>query len=360
MPADGAEKQVMLVGTYTTRGSEGIYTVTIDPETGGLGAPHLVAKTENPSFLAVDPGKKHLYAVNEAGRFDGRPGGGVTVFTLDRATGALAELNREPTGGSAPCHLAVSADGTHLVVANYGDGTVTLFPLRPDGSLAPSSQTVRHTGSGPDKTRQKGPHAHGVTFAPTGGFVLVPDLGIDRIMGYRLDAAAHRLEPAPAATAAVTPGSGPRHITFHPNRKWAYAVGEMNAEVTLFSWNGAAGELKPVATAAALPAEFKGKNTAAEIAVHPNGRFLYASNRGHDSVAVFTLGADGTPAAIQHAPCGGKSPRSISLDPTGRFLVCANQDSDNLTILKVDPETGRLSPVIAEVKLSAPVCVLFP
>lgn len=347
------------IGTYSQRGSEGMYATRLDPATGRLDPPRVAAPAKNPSFLARHPSRPVLYAVNETGRHMGRPVGAVIAFAVDPATGALSELNSEPTGGPVPCHLAVDASGAALVVANYVDGTVAVFPLKPDGRLEPVSQLLRHEGSGPNEQRQKGPHAHGVTFAPGNDFVFVPDLGIDRIVGYRFDAQRIRLVRHEPASRAVHPGAGPRHFAFRPDGKTAYAVNELDATVTAFRWNPTAGELTPLATVPGLPKEFEGKNTAAEIAVHPSGRFLYISNRGHDSIAVFALDAEGRPEPVQHHPSGGSAPRNFSLDPSGRFLVVANQNSDNLVVFRINPASGCLSPAGAEIAVPAPVCVLF-
>lgn len=356
--AGAAAAQQIYIGTYSQRGSEGIYTTRLDPATGRLDAPRPAAKATNPSFLALHPKLPVLYAVNESGRFEGKPVGAVIAFALD-ANGALTPLNTEPTGGPVPCHLAADATGGHLVIANYVDGTVASFPIAPDGRLKPVAQLLRHEGSGPNAQRQKGPHAHGVTFAPANDFVFIPDLGIDRIVGYRFDAKTGRLERHEPASPALHPGAGPRHFAFRPDGKTAYAVNELDATVTAFRWNPATGELKPFATVPGVPKDFAEKNTAAEIVVHPTGRFLYSSNRGHDSIAVFALGDDGTPVAVQHQPTGGQAPRNFALDPTGRFLVAANQTTDNLLAFRVDPATGRLAPTGSEIAVPAPVCVLF-
>ncbi|MBU4460835.1 MAG: lactonase family protein [Verrucomicrobia bacterium] len=349
--------QTVYIGTYSQRGSEGIYMSRLDPATGQLAAPTVAAKATNPSFLALHPKLPVLYAVNETGRYEGKPVGAVIAFAVDETTGALTELNREPTGGPVPCHLAVDATGSHLVIANYVDGTVASFPLAPDGRLKPVAQLLRHEGSGPNARRQKGPHAHGVTFAPANDFVFVPDLGIDRVVGYRFDAKTGRLDRHEPACGILHPGAGPRHFAFRPDGKTAYAVNELDATVTAFRWAG--NELKSFATVPGAPKGFEGTNTAAEVVAHPSGRFLYTSNRGHNSIAVFTLDADGKPAPVQHQSTGGRAPRNFTLDPAGRFLVAANQDSDNILAFRVDPDTGRLTPTGSEIAVAAPVCVLF-
>lgn len=351
--------QTVYIGTYSQRGSEGIYRSRLDPATGRLDAPQVAAKATNPSFLALHPKIHVLYAVNETGRYEGKPVGAVIAFAMDEATGALTELNREPTGGPAPCHLAVDATGSHLVIANYVDGTVASFPLAADGRLEPVAQLLRHEGSGPNARRQKGPHAHGVTFAPANDFVFIPDLGIDRVVGYRFDAKTGRLDRHEPACGIVHPGAGPRHFAFRPDGRTAYAINELDATVTAFRWDDATGILTSFATVPGGPKQFEGTNTAAEVVAHPSGRFLYSSNRGHDSIAVFTLDANGKPGIVQHQPTGGHAPRNFTLDPAGRFLVAANQNSDNILVFRVDPDTGRLAPTGSEIAVPAPVCVVF-
>jgi 6-phosphogluconolactonase len=355
-----AAEATIWVGTYSKRGSEGIYAVKMDRETGVLGAPAVAAKAENPSFLAKHPNGKFLYAVSETGRFEGKPVGAVRAFSIDSATGALTDLNSQPTGGAAPCHLAVDPSGKVLVVANYMDGNVAIFPIGADGKLAPMAQLIKHEGSGPNKKRQEKPHAHGVTFDATGKVAFVPDLGTDRVVAYAVDAAAGTLMPSDSASARTAPGAGPRHFAFHPNGKFAWSVNELDSTVTTYAWDAEEAALKSLRSISTLPEGFTNDNTTAEIVVHPSGRFLYASNRGHDSLAVFEIkAATGDLTPVEHQPCGGRAPRNFTLDPSGRFLLCANQDSDNIVVFNVDPETGRLEPAGHEVRVPVPVCVVF-
>lgn len=354
------ESRTVWIGTYSQRGSGGIYALQMDMESGRLGAPAVAAKATNPSFLALHPNGKFLYAVAEIGQFGGKPGGGVRGFALGGKPGELAALNEQPTGGAAPCHLAVDASGRNLVVANYSDGNVAVFPLGEDGNLKPMSQLVRHEGAGPNKARQEKPHAHGVTFDPTSRYVFVPDLGTDRIMGYSLDSGAGTLTDRPSATGVLAPGAGPRHFAFHPSGVLAYSVNELDSTITAFRWNASEGTLTKLASASTLPPGCTSENTTAELAVHPSGRFLYASNRGHDSIAVFALdAATGSAVAVQHEPCGGETPRCFAVDPAGRWLLCANQKSDNLVLFRIDAATGRLTRTDQAVAVPSPVCVLF-
>ena len=355
--AGAAAEQRIFVGTYSRRGSEGVYRLTMDSETGALGKPTLAARALNASFLAAHPAHRHLYAVNEIDTEAGKPAGAVTAFEVD-ADGMLREVSRQPTGGAAPCHLGVDASAACLVVANYRDGNAALFPIEKNGALLPMAHKVQHEGRGPNPQRQEAPHAHGVTFSPENRFVLIPDLGLDRIMIYRLDGT--RLAANDPAFGTVAPGAGPRHVAFHPTRPLAYSINEMGGTVTAFAWDGSAGALRELCTVSTLPPDFQGANTTAEIVVHPSGRFLYGSNRGHDSIAVFALDdATGKPTLIQHQPTGGKSPRNFAVDPAGRFLIAANQDSDNLVVFRIEQATGKLSATGSQAAVPAPVCVLF-
>lgn len=354
-----AEPVRFYIGTFAARGSEGLYTATLDPVTGALSTPTLAARAANANWVGGHPRRPVLYGVQDGKDAAGRRVGEVVAYAV-QPDGALAELSRQPTGLGAPCHLNVDPAGRLLVAANYGEGAVLAFPLAADGALRPVAQTIRHAGSGPNTRRQEGPHAHGVTFDPSGRFVLVPDLGIDQVVGYRVDAEAGRLEAAAAATASTPPGAGPRHLAFHPDGRRAYAVNELDATVTAFSWDAAAEALKPLGTVRSLPDDATMPNTSAEIAVHPGGRTLYVSNRGHHSIAVLAIdAATGALSLIQNEPAGGRTPRGFALDPSGRFLVCASQDDDRIVALRVDPASGRLAPAGPAVAVPAPVCIHF-
>jgi 6-phosphogluconolactonase len=352
------------IGTYTGHGSQGIYVYRFEPVSGALTSIGLAAQTDNPSFLAVNPRGPYLYAVNE------NEAGAVSAFRIDRATGNLRPLNRIGSGGSSPCALAVDLSGRFVLAANYGNGSVLLFPIRSDGSLAPASAFDQHKGSSIDRQRQAGPHAHSAAFSSDGRFALSCDLGVDLIYVYRLGVARGRLPAAGHGDAVrgtltavgyggVAPGSGPRHLAFDPNGRFAYAINEMASTVTAFTWN--AGALKAIATVPALPQDYQGPKSGAEIQVHPNGRFLYASNRGEaNDIAIFSIDATTgrlTPAG--HVASGGRTPRSFSIDPSGQYLFAANQDSNNVTVFRVDPMNGGLTPTGANIVVSSPVSVQF-
>jgi len=351
LPAFAAD-HLVFIGTYTRTTSQGIYAVRLDAATGALTAPVLAAATPNPSFLALSPGQEYLYAASESAAM-------AVAFATDLEHGTLRSLQTpQSSGGAAPCHLAVDPTGRALLVANYHAGIVAAIPLRPDGTLGVPN-VIPHSGHSVDPVRQTSPHAHCVTLSPDGRFVLVCDLGLDRIFTYRLDAARAVLAPATPPFAATAPGAGPRHLAFGADGRHAYAITEMGNTVVACDYAADTGALTPRQALSTLPPDFKGASTGAEIQLHPNGRFLYASNRGHDSIAVFAVDTAGGLTPVEVTPCGGKNPRSFSLSPDGAWLVCANQNSDSLAVFRVDGRTGRLSPTghIAHVPL--PVCVLF-
>jgi 6-phosphogluconolactonase len=352
-----AERYLVYLGTYTGPKSEGIHVVRFDSETGEAGAPELAAKSTNPTFLAIHPDGRHLYAANETGRWQGRPGGYVTGFTIDRETGKLTELNEESTVGGGPCHLVVSPDGKTVLAANYGGGSVVALPLKQDGSIAPRSAFIQHAGSGPNPSHQKEPHAHSINLSPDGRFALAADLGTDRISIYGFDPGEGSLKPH--AEVALPPGSGPRHLAFSPDGKRVFVINELLSTLASFSWDPTGGTMTPTDSKPTLPEGFTGNSTTAEVVVHPGGRFVYGSNRGHDSVAVFRVDDKGHLALVEHVPTGGKTPRNFALDPSGRFLWAANQDSDTVVLFGVDAATGRLKPTGQVLKIGSPVCIRF-
>ncbi len=355
------------VGTYTTSGdwrgqtkSKGIYGYRFDPEKGAFTLMGVAAETIDPSFLAVHPSEKYLYAVNEIGNFNGGITGAVSAFAIDRKTGALKRLNQVSSRGAGPCHLSVDKTGNFVLVANYDSGSVVSFPVRDDGSLGPSGGFVEHSGSGPNKERQAGPHAHWIGTSPDNRFALAVDLGLDEVVVYRFDSAMGRLTPSLPGFAKLNPGAGPRHFAFHPSGKFGYVVNELDSSVTAFSFQPSDGSLKTLQTTSTLPKDYTGKKSSAEIVVHPSGRFLYASNRGYDSVAIFTIDpARGTLTSIGQVPTKGKTPRHIAIDPTGTFLFAENQQSNNIVVFRIDPATGSLAPTDQVVEVQAPVCMIF-
>jgi 6-phosphogluconolactonase len=355
MSAFSASTEPVYIGTYTGGASEGIYLLQFDADSGALTLEGLAAETENPSFLAVHPHKPFIYAAGESGAGDEIPGGAVSAFAIQPDTGLLTLLNRQASQGGGACHVSVSPSGAHVAVANYGSGGIALLPVNDDGSLAPASAFHQHEGSSVNPKRQEGPHAHSVNFDAAGRFLFAADLGTDSIQVYAYDAAAGTLTPAGSATLA--PGAGPRHFVFHPSGKFAWVVNEMGNTITAFAY--ADGALTEVQTVPTLPADFEGESSTAEIRVHPSGRFLYASNRGHDSIAAFAIDeATGLLTPLCHTPTGGKTPRNFALNPTGQWLLAANQESDSVVVFRVKDD-GRLEANGDQVEVPAPVCVLF-
>jgi 6-phosphogluconolactonase len=349
------------VGTYTGGASRGIYLLELDRSSGRfVSGPALAGETENPSFLALHPNGRFLYAVNELKTFEGKPTGTVSAFSVDPATGHLTFLNRQVSEGTDPCWVVVDAAGKNVLVANYTSGTVAVLPLSADGRLQPASSVRHGSGSGPVRARQEGPHAHTVVLDAASRFALWTDLGADRVRVDRFDAAAGTLEPNDPDGLAVEPGSGPRHLAWHPSGRAVYVLGELNATVSTLGFDAGRGSLELAQT---LPARADGasaENTAAEIAVSPDGRFLYTSNRGDDDLAVFAIdGASLRLAPAGRVPSGGRGPRSFALDPSGRWLVTANQGSGSLVVFRRDPATGLPAAAGAPVAVPEPVCVLF-
>ncbi len=351
---------LVFTGTYTPKNgaSRGIYAVPFDPATGRLGTPVLAAETPNPTFLAWHPAGHTLYALGESGMIQGKPGGALVAFAFEPSTGGLTRLNTGPTGGIGLAHVGVDATGRTAVAISYHGGQVATFPLRPDGSLGLRKSLVTHSGrTGPHVQRQDRPHPHSVTFSPDNRFAYVCDLGLDRIFHYRLDPSAGTLAAAGETTTA--PGAGPRHSKFSTDGKFFYVINELDSTIGVYA-GGADGTLSGRQVVTTLPAGFSGGNITAEIRLSPDGRFVYGSNRGHDSLAVFARdAADGTLSLVEIVPCGGGHPRNFNLSPDGRWLICANRDSDSLTVFRVDPATGRLTPTGQTAEVPQAVCVLF-
>ena len=345
------------VGTYTDGTSRGIYRLTFDPTAGAMSEPVLAVDTKNPSFLALHPNGRFLYAAGEVSSFEGAKTGMVSAFAIDPTTGNLALLNQQASAGAGTCHLVVDKTGRNLLVANYGGGTVAVLPLEADGRLKPASSVRAHEGTGPNTARQDKPHAHGIYLDAAEHFALSPDLGADRVFVYRFDAAKGTLEPHGAAPLA--PGSGPRHLAFAPSGKFAYVINELLSTVTVFSYDAEKGELATLQTLGTLPAGFAGTSFTAEVAVSPDGRFVYGSNRGDDSLAVFAVDEKtGRLKAAGHASVGGKTPRHFTIDPSGGFILAAHQGSGSIAVLRLDPATGLPTLVGSPVKVDKPVCLL--
>ena len=348
-----AKRYLVYVGTYTGPQSKGIYAYRFDAGTGKLDPVGLVGELARPSFLAIHPNRRYLYAVSELANSS------VTAFEINAGTGMLTPLNTVPAKGSSACHLVVDQTGKSLVVANYGNGSVAVFRVGADGRLSESTAQVQHSGSGPDP-RQRGPHAHAVVLSQDNRFVFVPDLGLDKILAYRLDPAQATLTANDPPFVTVAPGSGPRHFAFHPNGKFAYSVNEMKSSVTAFSYDRKNGALTNLQTVSNLPQDFSGTDNSAEIDVDPAGKFLYASNRGHDSITIYKIDLHkGTLETVDRVLTQGKTPRGFKIDPTGGYLLAANQDSGSIVVFKRSAATGRLTPTGQTVNVGSPVCIQF-
>jgi len=350
---------LVYIGTYTNGTSEGIMALRLDTETGKMEPVGTMAKLPNPSYLAISKDRKFLYAVLETGTYKDVPGGGVAAFSIDGSTGELSPLNDLPTTGKSPCHLSMDEDNRFLFTANYTDGTVSAFSIKPDGSLGSLIVKLVHEGSGPNPQRQKTPHAHFVMLTPDEKHLCAVDLGIDKIMVYDFDKNTGTLTHNPDLTVSVKPGSGPRHMVFHPSGRFAYLVTEMGAEVLVMDYDPASSRFTQKQYISTLPEGYEGFKSGAAIRISPDGKFLYASNRGHDSIAIFKIDqATGELTLVSHSSTYGQMPRDFALDPTGKFLIAANQNSDNVVSFSVNPETGELSK-IDELNISIPVCVKF-
>jgi 6-phosphogluconolactonase len=352
---------IAYVGTYTTKtSSKGIYAYKFDAEKGQLTSIGVAAETADPSFLAVHPNGKYLYAVNEIGNFNGGTSGAVSAYAIDAKTGALKFLNQVSTRGAGPCHISLDKTGAFVLVANYDGGSIASFPVHDDGSLGTVSGFVQHSGSGPNKERQEGPHAHWIGTSPDNRFALAVDLGLDQVLVYGFDAYKGVFTPILNGFAKVKPGAGPRHLAFHPNNKFAYVLNEMDSSVTVFSYQAKNASFSSLQTLSALPNDYSGRKEAAEIAVHPSGKFLYTSNRGHDSIAIFTINeSKGTLKSQGQVLTGGKTPRHFAIDPSGTYLLAENQESNNIVIFHIDPATGSLTPTGQTIDVPSPVCITF-
>jgi 6-phosphogluconolactonase len=341
------------IGTYTGRNSQGIYVAKFDPATGKLGAPELAATTQSPSFVAVHPNHRWLYAANEVRV------GQVSGFSIDEQTGKLTALNQQPSGGDSPCHLSVDKSGKCLLVANYNSGSIAAFPIGPDGKLGEAGSKIQHQGSSVDRQRQSGPHAHFIATDPANQFVLVCDLGMDKVMVYRLDPAKALLTPNDPPSVSIKAGSGPRHFVFSPNGQFVYVISEMAASMTALSYDAKAGALKELGALSTLPADSTAQKSCAEVQISASGKFVYGSNRGHDSIVVYSTDPSGNLTLVQHQPTQGRGPRHFALDPSGKWLLAENQNSGNVVVFSVDGQTGKLTPTEEKIAVGSPVCIEF-
>ena len=356
----GSKEYLVYFGTSTQEESQGIYVSRFSPETGEVSSPELAAEASNPGFLAIHPNRKLLYAVGQSRDQDGKPVGSVAGFEIDPASGKLTRLNEVSSGGLGPCHLNVDKTGQAVAVANYGGGSVAALPLSADGHLSEASAFVQHEGSSVDPERQDKPHAHSVNFSPDNRFLVAADLGLDKLLVYRFGPGDGSLAPNDPAHTAVAPGAGPRHFTFHTSGRFAYSINEMASTVTAFSYDASRGAFEELQTITTLPEDFDGASHTAEVLVHPSGRFLYGSNRGHNSIAVFTIDeAKGTLTPAGQVSTQGDWPRNFRIDPAGQYLFVANQRSDNVVVFRIDQGTGRLTATGEVISVASPMCVRF-
>ncbi len=352
--------QLVYIGTYTGEKSQGIYAFRFDPATGAFSPLGLAAETRSPSFLALHPNGRFLYAVNEVGDFDDQKSGSVSAFAIDRETGRLTLLNTRSSRGGSPCYIVVDRDGTHVLVANYSGGNLAVLPIGPDGRLGEATQVVQHTGSSVNTRRQRGPHAHSIDLDATNAFAVSADLGADRLFVYRYDAGAGTLTPAPVPSVAAEPGAGPRHFAFHPGARFGFAANELSSTLTAHAWDASRGGLRALRSVSTLPDGFSGENYPASVSVHPDGRFVYMSNRGHDSLVVFEVDAGtGALTLVEHEPVRVRWPRHFAIHPGGEWLVAAGQRSDSMAVFRIDRNTGHLSPAGDPIAVGSPACVLF-
>ncbi len=354
------ENYHVFIGTYTGGPSKGIYRFEMNAETGKLTPRGLAAETTNPTFLAIHPSHRYLYAVSEVEDFEGKKTGAIKAYALDPKTGNLTFLNQQQSGGAGPCHVLVDKAGTHVLAANYGGGSACVLPIDKDGRLGPATAVVQHKGHGPNAARQEAAHAHSINLDAANKHAFVADLGIDKVMIYRYDAEKGTLTPNDPPSVSLPPGSGPRHFAFHPDGIHAYVINELASTISAMDYNPEQGALKVIETISTLPDGFKGENTCAEVQVHRSGKFVYGSNRGQNSIAIFTVNEKTgklTPAGRE-----GKDvniPRNFAIDPSGRLMIIANQDGNSLIVCKIDPQTGGLTPQGGLIETPKPVCVKF-
>lgn len=360
MPSTSSDSQhLMYVGTYTRETSAGIYAYRFDSESGTAEELGLVAEMREPSFLALHPTGQYLYAVSETDDFDEDGSGSVVSFQVSVNSGALTKLNEVSSRGGWPCHINVDASGRMLIVANYKGGNIASFPINEDGTVGEATSFFQHEGSSVHE-RQDQPHAHSADFSADNRFAFFSDLGLDQVKIYRADPSAATLAPHDPTAVSVEAGSGPRHLALHPSGRSAYGVNELSSTVTVYDYHAEAGELSVAQTVSTLPEGFEGENYTAEIYVHPSGEFVYASNRGHDSIAVFALDpSTGRLTPKEQVSTNGEWPRNFTFSPNGRYLLVANQNSDNIVVFSIDSETGALIPTGIDLSIDAPVCLLF-
>lgn len=341
------------IGTYTGGASLGIYRSSLNLESGALTEPKLAAELTNPSFLTIHPTLDALYAVSEVADGDRQ----VVSYRIED-DGGLTETGHADSGGNGPCYVSTDKTGKFLFVANYGNGSVSAYRIEPDGSLGPMTSNQQHSGSSINQRRQQGPHAHCILVDPGNHYACAADLGLDKVLIYKLDQSTGELTSTESPL-SITAGNGPRHMAFHPGGKLAFVIHELTSQLSSCSWDAESGKLIELATVSTLPTGFTGNNSTAEVLVHPNGKFVYGSNRGHNSIAGFRVESDGSLSELGHTSTEGKTPRNFRIDPTGQFLLAENQQSDSIVSFRIDQQTGRLSRTGHSLHVGSPCCIKF-
>lgn len=355
-----SKKYIAYVGTYTSNGSQGIYSYNLDIKSGRLEQIGVSSKVDNPSYLNISLDNKFLYAVLENEVFNGEVGGAVAAFRIDPITGEIKLLNIEGTKGKAPCNLCIDRDNKYIFVANYNEGTVSMFPVNEDGSLGAIVTIVKHEGLGPNKIRQTKPHVHYVTLTPEEKYLCVVDLGIDSVKFYEVGRKQSSLIINDKLSLKMKPGSGPRHMEFHPSGQTAYIITELSCEVVVVVYNAENQTLDIIQHISTLPKGYVGENTCGAIHISPDGNYLYASNRGEDSLAIFKIErTSGKLELVGHSSTYGKCPRDFEIDPTGKFMFVLNQDSNTIVTFKIDSKSGKLEVLAGNIKVLSPVCIKF-
>lgn len=350
----------LYAGTYTTGKSKGIYVLEFNVNTGSLIQKDFCSGIENPSFLVVDRNKKFLYAVSEIENFENEKSGGIYAYKIDQENHSLHFINSVFSNGAHPCHLTIDRNDKYVIVANYSGGNISVIKINDDGSLGKRTDFVQHYGKSLNKSRQEAPHTHSVNIDASNKFVIAADLGIDKLMLYKFDDVNGKLNPTEQIYIETNPGAGPRHFTFHPNGKFAFVINELDCTITSLHFNPIDYLIEQIETVSTLPGDFNGENTCADIHVHPNGKFIYGSNRGHDSIAVFYFDETaGKLSLIQHQSTLGRTPRNFAIDPSGKFLLTANQNSDSIIVFSIDQLTGKLSATNQKIEIPSPVCLQF-
>ena len=350
----------LYIGTNTPATGDGIYVYRFEASTGSMERLSSIAGVENPAFLAVDPRGRYLFSVSEVGDESGHQEGAVHAFSIDQASGELVHINHRSSRGTLPCHLSVDHTGQYLLVANYGSGSVAMLPIQGDGSLGEAVSFAQHEGSGTDPERQEGPHAHSITVDPANRYAFAADLGLDKVLAYRLDLDQGKLVPNDLPWVMTASGAGPRHFDFHPDRRYAYVINELGSTMTAYKYDEPRGALTEIQSLSTLPEDFVGTNYCADVHVHPSGRFVYGSSRGHDSIAVFGIDeATGMLTYLDCEPTQGNTPRNFAIDPSGSYLLAANQDSDTVVTFRIAQDTGKLEPTGRVAQVPAPVCLKF-